>query len=151
MYRTTIIVIALSLFILSETFAQPEFTSGANNKVDAPTIKIIKLDINDKTLELSYEIRNDSQQNVWLCDSVSVNYNFEVYPDEDGQTLIIRKRLGVPSLTFWQVQPSGKYIRLRPGQKRIESLFLTVPINCIYKYESRKQLQRIVNAKRLSI
>ncbi len=69
----------------------------ANNNASTPTITITKLNINDTKLELCYEIKNNSQQEIWICDSVSEEYNFEVFLDEDGQTLIVRKRLEVPT------------------------------------------------------
>ncbi len=102
---------------------------------------------------MSYEIRNNSQQDVWICDSVHERYNFEIYLEEDSQILTIRKRLGVPSAIHWRSQPSGKYMRLCPGEKRTESLLLALPVNSINVYKSKgsKQLHRFVNANRLAI
>jgi len=135
-----------------QTQAQSEGKVVVNNKVGTLTIAVTKLDISNRILNLSYEIINDYQQDVWICDSVSQGYNFEVYLDEDSQTLMVRKRLDVPSSSLWYSQPVGKYIRLRPEEKRIESLLLNVPVNPVHMYyESSKRLHRVVNATRLSI
>ena len=155
MYKSTILIVALSLCILLATRiqAQPKADSGVEKKAGAPTIDVAELNISDKTLKLCYEIKNDSEHDIWICDCVSGGYNFEVYLDEDGQTLVVRKRLDVPSSSSWYAQPIGKYMRLRPGNKKIKSLWLTLPVNSvhIYKSKTRKRLQPIVNAKRLSI
>jgi hypothetical protein len=133
--------------------AQSEDKVAVGNKVGAPTIAVTNLDINDKTLKLSYEIINDSKKEVWICDSVHERYNFEVYLEEDSKILTIRKLLGVPSSIHWHSQPSGKYMRLCPGEKRTESLLLALPVNSVNVYKSKgsKQLHRVVNAKRLAI
>ncbi len=153
MYRTIIIAATLSVFIVAEIPIQPEFATSAANKSDTPTIKIINWDIKNRILNLSYEISNNSKQDVWICDRIHESYNFEVFLEEESQTLTIRKRLGVLSYSDWYVQPFGKYIRLCPGEKRIESLLLALPVNSVHVYESigRKKLQRVVNSKHLAV
>jgi len=149
MNKQTIITAALILCILLSIGKQVK----SDDDADVPTISVTKLDISDKALRISYEIKNTSKQDIWICDSVSLGYNFEVFPHDDGQTLIVRKRLDIPYTAFWQVQPFGKYIRLHRGEKRIESLLLSVPVSCVYQYEPepRKRSGRVVDAKRLSI
>ncbi len=139
--------------VATKSHAQ-KLTQIVNNKQDRDlTITIESFDINDDTISLNYELRNNSNSDIWICDSISTYRNFELFMDDDGQTLILRKRLDVPCSVFWSVQPKGKYVRLRPGQKRVESLLLTVPVNSIhYYYGTLKQLQRsAVNATRFSI
>jgi len=155
MYKSTILIVALSLCILLATRiqAQPKADSGVEKKAGTPTIDVTELKISDKTLKFCYEIKNDSEQDVWVCDNVHERYNFEVYLEEDGQTLMVRKRLDVPSSIDWFIQPFGKYMRLRPEEKRVESLLLTAPVNSVYVHKSKtsKQLHRVVNAKRLAV
>ncbi|MFB0555902.1 MAG: hypothetical protein ACETWQ_21565 [Phycisphaerae bacterium] len=155
MYRFKITVIAMFLCVLTvmQTQAQSEDKVAVDNKIGTRKIAVTNLDVNDKTLKLSYEIINDSKKEVWICDSVHERYNFEVYLEEDSQILTIRKLLGVPSLIHWYSQPSGKYMRLCPGKKRTESLVLALPVNSVNVYKSKgsKQLHRVVNAKRLAI
>ena len=157
MCKSLIMIVVLSICTLSAMQAQAKSdnSAAASDKAGIPTIAVNKLDINDKALRLDYEIRNDSQQDVWLCDSVSERYNFEVYLNEDPQTLVVRKRLDVPSSSDWYRQPVGKYMRLRSGEKRVESLLLPVPVDSVHMYYSSgrrsKRSQRVFNAKRLSI
>lgn len=111
----------------------PAAEETANDEVeDTPiTIALTKLDVNDTILELSYKIKNSSDHDIWVCDSVHVyqGFDFEVYLSEDGQTLLIRKRLDVPTEVVWMECPTGRYVRLRPGQERVESFSLTVPVH----------------------
>jgi len=99
------------------------------NKVNDVKIAVNELNINDKALELRYTIRNDSKKDIWICDNVDVwgNWDFEVYLAEDGLTLLIRRRLDVP-FQVWAELPCGRYVRLRPGEERVESLFLSLPV-----------------------
>jgi len=87
-------------------------------------------DVNDTTLELSYKIKNNTDHDVWICDSVSVftGPDFEVYLSEDEQSLLIRRRLDVPTDVVWTQCPYGRYVLLRSGQERTESLSLAVPV-----------------------
>ena len=153
MDKYTLFLMVFSVFVLPAkwTHAQNEAESGTQKKPDVLKIVVSSLEIDDKALNMVYEIRNNSEQDIWICDNVCVGNNFELFPDENGQTLILRKRLDVPSSKIWIAQPDGKYIRLRPCEKRVESLLLDVPVNCFYQYESRKGLQGIANATRLSI
>ncbi len=150
MNRFTIVFILLSFCILPAGHTRAQSTTQTNQDVK---IKITSVEITEKFLKLRYEVKNDSPQDIWICDSVHERYNFEVYLEEDDQTLLVRKLLDVPSSIDWRSQPFGKYIRLCPGEKRIELLLLTLPVNSVNVYKSKgsKQLHRIINAKRLSI
>ncbi|MHC4168816.1 MAG: hypothetical protein ACYSWQ_17850 [Planctomycetota bacterium] len=96
------------------------------------TIALAELDVNDTNLELSYKIKNNTDHDIWICDSVSTErtINFEVYLAEDAQTLIIRKRLDILPDVVWHRPPKyGRYIRLLPAQEYSESLSLAVPVH----------------------
>jgi hypothetical protein len=131
MYRYKIIVIAMFLCILPkmQTQAQSEDDVAINNN-GTPTIAVAKLDITDKNLKLSYEIRNDSEQDIWICEDINRNRmtHFEVYLDEDAQTLMIRRRLDVPLIPYVN-QPFGCYVRLPTNESRTESLLIPLPVH----------------------
>ena len=133
MHRTIILTVALLVCTLSETQAK---SIASADKDDAPTIKIINLDIRNRILNLSYEISNNSKRDIWICDCIHEGYNFEVYLEKESQVLTIRKRLGILSYSDWLVQPFGKYIRLRQGEKKIESISLALPVNSVHVYKS---------------
>jgi len=96
-----------------------------------PTIALTKLDVNDTNLKLSYKIKNNTDHNVWICDDVSVRttVDFEVYLSEDEQSLLIRRRLDVPTAWVWTINPCGRYVILPSGQERTESVSFPVPID----------------------
>lgn len=94
------------------------------------TIELTKLDVNDTNLELSYKIKNKADHEVWICDDVSAytDLRFEVYLSEDEQSLVVRRRHNVPTILQWGQWPYARYVLLRPGQERNESLSLRVPV-----------------------
>jgi len=107
-----------------------------NEQNDAVTMTITKLQVKDQNLELSWKIVNHSDHDVWICGDVSVftKLDFEVYLSEDEQSLLIRRRLDVPTAWVWTQCPYGRYVLLRSGQERTESLSLDVPVEsrCLF-------------------
>jgi hypothetical protein len=113
----------------------PQVECGQNGKDEAGvTIELTKLDVNDTTLDLSYKIKNRSDHDIWICDSVSKQLNFEIYLAEDAQTLVIRKRLDVSPEVVWAAIPIGRYVRLRPGQGYAETLSYALPVRPALAY-----------------
>ncbi len=147
MNKHVIITVVLSICVLLSNGTQAKPKDNSNT----PTISVTKLDINDEILRLNYEIRNNSDQDVWICENISQTRNFEMFLDEDGQTLVIRKRLDVPTSIRWLRRPTGKYVLLGPGKELTESLLLNVPVNPINVYTSRKYSQSFTKATQLSI
>ncbi len=133
MYRIASLILTLILCVFSPKFAQAESGDDPNNVEEkVVTIELTKLDVNDTTLELSYKIKNNTDHDVWICDDVAFNLaslDFEVYLSEDEQTLLIRRRLDVPTDGVWGNIPRGHYVLLRSGQERTESLSLDVPVH----------------------
>jgi len=130
-----ILFIALMVSVLLVMFPQSLYGHDGEdvtdqNDVDSVIIAMTRLDVNDTNLELSYKIKNNTDHDVWICDSVSVftGPDFEVYLSEDKQSLLIRRRLDVPTDVALGVCPYGRYVLLRSGQERTESLLLAVPI-----------------------
>lgn len=148
MNRSKSLILTLALCILiggypKAQYGQDEGDLPDQNDVDSIVIALTHLDVNDlildvndqtpdvnnQTLELHWKVKNDSDQDVWLCTSVGwYEDSFEVYMDEDNKTLVIRRRLDVRTWGVYYIWPSGWYVRFRPGEERVESLSLTLPI-----------------------
>jgi hypothetical protein len=120
----------ICLFLGARNQERPQTDSDTVKKAGAPTITVIKLDISDKTLKMIYEIRNDSEQDIWICEDLNWNLasNFEVYLDEDVQALIIRRRFNVPLIPY-RDQPIGRYVRLPTNKSRTESVLIPLPVH----------------------
>lgn len=133
MYRIVSLILTLILCVFSQKSAQAESGDDPNNVEEKiVTIELTKFDVNDTTLELGYKIKNNTDHDVWICDDVAfylASFDFEVYLAEDEQTLLIRRRLDVPTDAEWAINPRGHYVLLRSGQERTESLSLDVPVH----------------------
>ena len=126
MDKHTIIITAVLLCL--PTAAQ---TQTKPNNPGTPTINVTKLAMSGTKLVLSYDINNLSDRDVWICDGLTNASRWihsEMYLADDDQTLTIRRRLDVPSDREWFRPPFGRYIRLRPSEKRHESLSFIVPV-----------------------
>lgn len=155
MYRYKIIVIAMFLCIrpVMQTQANSEDKVVVNNKVGAPTITVTNLDINDKTLKLSYKIRNDSERNVWILVGFGkTGMSAEVFMDRDDRTLLIRERFDVPFGGGGEIA-YGRYVLLSTGQNQTESVTLATPVNPEYGFVDRplRQERGLEYATRLAI
>lgn len=89
-------------------------------------MEITKLNVDDSTLAFNYCIENGTDHEAWVCNAIG-RIPFEVFLTSDRQTLVIRKRLDVPSNTRWRSEPIGTYIRLRPGDSLVESVQIALP------------------------
>ena len=137
MKRFVGLIMPLTLCILFTKCLQAESVDDPNNNMEKKivTIEDIELDVNDTNFELRYKIKNNTDHDVWICDGVGAIGSLEsevrleeVYLAKDNQTLMIRRRLDVPTAIEWLELPNGRYVRLRSGQERAESLSLTVPV-----------------------
>ncbi len=149
MNRQAILIAAVSICL--PTVAQAQAKSDDNAGV--PTITITKLDVTDKTLKLSYKIRNASEQEVWILAGFGrTGVSAEAFMDKDDRTLLIRRRLDVP---FWGGDGTvyGRYIRMRPGQIQTESVTTAVPFYPQYGFVAwtRRQARGLEYATRLAI
>ncbi|OHB54647.1 MAG: hypothetical protein A2173_06240 [Planctomycetes bacterium RBG_13_44_8b] len=144
---------ALCLCITAVTFiasftSAAEFAGGAGE----PKIIVKSLAISDKALKLRYEIRNDSEHDIWLCDSLDLYrlIDFEVCMAEDSQDIIIRRRLSVPMKGFRE-QPIGRYVRLPSGKNITEYLLLPLPVKPQRVFLGVRKSKGTEYAKRLEI
>jgi hypothetical protein len=124
-------MLALTLCVFSSKCSQAEGGDDPNNEEEqVVAIELTKLDVNNTTLELCYKIKNNTDHDVWICTDVSIytGFDFEVYLSEDEHSLLIRRRLDVPTAVVWSQVPYGRYVLLPSGRERTESLPLTVPV-----------------------
>ena len=156
MGRQTSLILIISLFTLFATRiqAQHEEDSGAKKKFGPIEITLNKLEINDKNLELRYQIRNRSGHDIWICDDIDTNsyygWKFEVFLIEDGRTLLVRRRHNVPFQVFAEL-PIGRYVRLCPGEEWTESLSLSVPVHLRSVFWGRQKVQGTEYARSLAL
>jgi hypothetical protein len=139
MNSQAIVTIALSLCLLPtiQIHANSDDKVVAQEKIGAPSILVTKLDINDKSLKLSYEIRNDSEQDIWILTGLDKFGTFvRAFIDQDDRTLLLRRWFGTLS-RFHGNALYGRYVRLRVGQTRTESVFLSFPM--ILSFPTRKE------------
>lgn len=137
-----ILFVALTAVISSIIFPQASYGQNGEdvadqNDVNSVTITLTHLDVNDTTLELSWKIKNPTDHDVWICDVVSVMtaMNFEVYLCEDGQSLMLRRRHDVPTIAYFPSLPYARYVLLRSGQERTESVSLAIPVGPRHLFE----------------
>lgn len=130
----------------------------SNNDSDALTIRVTKFDLSDKIFKLSYEIQNNSDNEIWVCERLGfyTSRDAEICFSEENQLVTIRKRLDifVPSGVVWARRPLGKYVRLCPGKKRYESLSANLPLDEFYIFEPRRYYKippRLFYVSRLAI
>lgn len=136
MRKFKILIITLTAYVLLASYTKSDSMEDPNSQeIKDVTIILTNLDVNDTTLELSYKIKNNTDHDVWICDSVDIVYsNTEIYLAEDAQTLVIRKRLDVSPEVVWAAIPAGRYVRLQPAQEYSESLSFAVPVRPVLTY-----------------
>ena len=134
MYRIASLILTLTLCVFLPRFAQAESGDDPNNVNEkVVTIALTKFDVNDTALELGYKVTNNTDHDVWICDSLSPGYPsyYEYFLDEDGKTLMLRRRFDIPireELRMSYPPLTSQYVRLRSGQEKNESVSLVVPI-----------------------
>jgi hypothetical protein len=100
---------------------------------------------------LTYTIGNNSDHDVWVCTEVS-SIPFELYLTHDRETLLIRKRLDVPTKGVWRRPPApGTYLRIEPGAAKSEAIQIDLPAKTrsVYADIATKGVAQIV--RRLAV
>ncbi len=139
--------------VTSQAEQPKEPNTPDNGKETGVTIEVVKVDVGDSLLALTYRVRNSSDHEVWVCSRLS-SKPFEVYLTSDKQELLIRKRLDVPCTKIWHVPPAAAtYIRLAPGGATLESLQIDVPVTPIFVYASagREAVDQIARRMALEV
>jgi hypothetical protein len=150
MNRQIIITATLSICILLSTGTQAN--SDDNPKV--PTISVTKLDINDEALNLVYEIRNESKDDVWILagwdryrNKFGMSMSAGESISEDGRTLTINPRFNVPQTALTSVlgnEPMhARFVRLYPGERQTESYIARIPAYLSPYTEHAKRREQI--------
>ena len=129
------LIITLTVCIFFASCAQAEIIDDSNVKDGtAVTIVLNKFEVTDANLELGWKIQNNSDHEIWICESLywtSAKSEVEVFLDKDATTLVIRRQLNLPIETgiLWEKNIlKGVFVPLRPGQEKIESFSLDVPV-----------------------
>jgi len=150
-----VIISLLGWSIVSTQVIGAGKTQGSSSDVNSKgiSLNITDLKISQDRLDLQYEVRNDSEHEIWLCDDVDVNtpIDFETITSIDGSTLAIRLRLGVP-IGWWCFEPPrAKYVRLMPREHRRASIWLTVPVRQqpVFAGRSAHHPEELKKARRL--
>ncbi|MDI6450231.1 hypothetical protein [Anaerobaca lacustris] len=118
----------------SDVEHDPETDALDIGKETGVTIELTKLEMTDSFLDVVYKISNSSDHDIWVCSEIS-SVPFEVFLACDMQTLLIRKRLDIPSDVVWRTPPAaGTYICLSPGGEQIESLRTSLPVTPRFFY-----------------
>ena len=89
-------------------------------KEPTPMIWIQNLAVTDANLTLDYRISNPSDNDIWVCNDVSVPGNSDVQSAAtriDGETVRIQLRCNIERFPgFVDPPPVAKYVRMPPGE-----------------------------------
>ncbi len=127
--KITILLTILFSLSVHPVYSKEEYNEIPNLNTTGVKIAIGSFKLNNEKLEIRYQIQNNSNKNIWICEDIDINNSrdFEVFLLEDVQTLMIRRRLDVPSI-FRESPTIGSYVRLHPSQTRSESLSVNIPV-----------------------
>ena len=129
-----LLFIALMAGILLAMFQQSSYgrygeeivdQNDVDNDVDSVAITLTHLDVNDTNLELGFKIINNTDHDVWICDSATDWFMYR-----DNETLVIRMRYNISNAgMLWEIPyPRFWYSRLRPGQEKVKSITHPLPV-----------------------
>jgi hypothetical protein len=113
-----------------ERYVSPSF----KKELDGVTITISDVNVTGETLELCYQIKNDSKQDIWICKAIDSSQGFDAFLEDDLQTVKVRIRHDVPRYVASPRSHRGHYVRLRPGYDRTELLSLPLPVQSPWVY-----------------
>jgi hypothetical protein len=152
MYKFTIMIAALYSIILPAMHTAVQAKDNVvNNDIGNLTMDITEIDISGKALKLTYEIRNDSKQHIWILTGLGkFDVNASVFMEKDGQTLLIRRRLYVPFSGGGNIV-HGRYVLLHAGQAQTESVTLSIPVYSEHGFAGKRNTEGLEYATRLSI
>jgi hypothetical protein len=126
----------------------------ADSQEKGLTIELSGPEITASSLRLDYTIRNGSDHEVWVCSELSKNSSkpYEIFLAPDQQTLLIRKRLDVPSVYTWRRRPApGEYVRLNAGAALTESLLIDLLAKPIFLFSAQSRQAVTQTAHRLAL
>lgn len=124
---------ALTAGILSVMCQKAVFGGASMDEQNSDvSITITKFHVNDQTLELGWRITNDSDHDVWICESLNPEHPsfYEYFLDKDGKTLMLRRRFDIAMRKEFLISYPplvSRYTRLRSSQEKVESTSLALP------------------------
>ena len=129
------LISVLSICVLAATYTQAESSNEPDGKVDT-SVKIVlnKFEVTDTNLELSWKIVNNTDHEIWICQSLHPTPEssvFEKYLDKDNKTLVMSRRffVTVSENLLYKFPPiRSRYVRLSPGQEKVESVLYELSI-----------------------
>ena len=151
MKKSASLLMLLLVSVLLARF-EPEEPADVMTAEEDAIVKLVltKLVVDDQNLELGWKITNGSDHDVWVCETMNTNaklIKFETFMAKDDETLVIRRRFDLPLAVSLERPIGGRYARLLPGQDRVESLSLPVPVIIDHLFEA--ELGNAQYAKRL--
>ncbi len=136
--------------MLLPSFASISFLSAMMMNAARRILKVLA--VNASTLTLSYNIINGTGRDAWVCSSSASSQPFEVFLTSDKHTLLIRKRLDVPSTAMWRPPgPVGTYVRIAPGASLADSVRIVVPVSSRFLYASPDTTELAQTVTRLAL
>jgi hypothetical protein len=95
------------------------------------TLSVEHVTMSADRVELRYQIRNDSGEEIWYCDDMDADrpIDCETVASRDGETLFLRMRLDMPN-GWWHVYtyPYGRYRRLASREVHRGVLSMACPV-----------------------
>jgi len=133
------LTVGLSLWgflLLSGVEAADRRPAERNAEIPGVSMSLGALTITSERVTLRCDIRNDSEDDVWICAEcpegrgVAATSKGVVCVDADARTLIVLHRMNRPTYgeTFYFVPSSATYRRLPAGQRRAEELSVQLPV-----------------------
>jgi hypothetical protein len=129
MRRFSLIRVAFCLCVVLclQTDAWCEGKPEVRTVAPAPTITVTSVEVRDHHFRLDYRVENHSKLDIWICDAMALGEpSFEAVASEDGRTLTIRKRIGLPWELFRDALRT-RYVRLKAERSLSGSLVIPLP------------------------
>ena len=127
MKKSISLLMALVACVLLAQYPRAESADVMAAEEDT-TVKVVltRVDVNDQTLEVGLKIINNTDHDVWVCNGYersdgSIRY-FDRFMAKDDKTLVLRRQYN-RALTWLErnaVPRNFRYLRLRPGQEKLE-------------------------------
>jgi hypothetical protein len=130
-YVISSVALGAHLLAVIQSSAGDNVHRGASSSSPVVSASIVEAATNAKLFKLRYQIRNRSDGDIWICDSMDLRSEWgdcEVYVGEDNETLFVQRRMNVP-MQGARNQPIGRYARVPSGQTRTETISFSLPVH----------------------
>ncbi len=143
-----------ALLLCTTSIAHSQMNPQANppnEQSTGVTISLLEQKLTDKTLQLRYQIRNDSGDDIWICGSMDFgsDWDAEVYVGQDNETLFVQRWLDAPMRGISRNQPIGRYVRVGRGGARTETMSFHLPVHHQRVFLGARGLRPSEHASRL--